>query len=359
MRQSDEILVLVDPQKKLDIESSASYLDDSRILANKTLVLLHPKGKDHPKGTHEFIEKTKCQYHYHIREARKEDLQRLGRHLLDQQIGLVLAGGGARGMAHLGVWRAIKELEIPVDCIGGTSMGAFLGGVMAQDIDTKELHEIVKGIAYSKPSRDINPVPYLSIIRGKNLNKVLKQHYLSYEIEDCIIPFYCISTDLTEVAPFVHHRGNMFKAIRASGSLPGIVPPVPIEGHWHVDGGIIDNFPVREMIRKTIKTIIGVSFNLGDNPSTQHMEIPNMKKQILHGLFKTKDEYNLPSIIEMVMLSTTANSQSRQNQAEKMVDVLIRPDVSEFGLLEWTAFEKVVESGYNAAMEALSSFKHN
>jgi NTE family protein len=256
-------------------------------------------------------------------------------------------------MAHLGVWKAIRELNIHIDAIGGTSMGAFLGGVMAFDWDFERIYEICKEIAHSRPSSDFNPIPYASLIRGGNLDKTLKKYYLEHDIEDCIIPFYCISTNLTTVSQHIHSHGNMFKAIRASGSLPGIVPPVPIKNHWHVDGGIIENFPVEHMVEMGMKKIIGVSFDPGTNPSTVHSDIPGLKSQILNGLFKTTPELQIPSVIETVMLSTTANSQSRQKKSEAMVDTLVVPDVSQYGLLEWKSFDKVVEVGYESAMREM------
>jgi NTE family protein len=353
-RQADEIFVITDGEGRM-----SSYIIDKvkrRHLALAIMSLvLRPLTSDSKFKIKEITGGQLFDYHFQIRPDQAGDIGRLSRHIFDQSVGLVLAGGGARAMSHLGVWKAIKEVGLPVDRIGGTSMGAFLGGLMAMDYGPETIFEIVKEIAYSRPSRDLNPVPYASIIRGKNLDKVLKKYYKGQNIEDCVIPFYCVSTDLTKVGPAYHREGDMFTAIRASGSLPGIVPPVPIGGHWHVDGAIVDNFPIEEMINWGVQTIIGVSFDHEDSHETSYTEIPSLQDQLLNGLFGSKEELSIPSIIEAIMISTTAYSLSRQIESEGQVDVLIKPEVSEFGLLEWKAFVKVVESGYVKAMKAFDS----
>ena len=353
-RQADEIFLIAAGGRKLTGHLLDRLKGRHRALAITSLVLKLEEDSVDVK-VNEITGGLLFDYYFRIRPDQAGDVTRLGRHIFDQSVGLVLAGGGARAMSHLGVWKAIKEVGLPIDRIGGTSMGAFLGGLMAMDYDPKDIFEIVKEIAYSRPSRDLNPVPYASIIRGKNLDKVLKKYYKGLNIEDCVIPFYCVSTDLTQVGPAYHRSGDMFTAIRASGSLPGIVPPVPIAGHWHVDGGIVDNFPVDEMITWGAQKIIGVSFDQEDSVETGHTDIPSLQQQVVNGLFGSNEELSIPSIIETIMLSTTAYSHTRQIGAEDQVDLLIKPDVSDFGLLEWKAFNKVVESGYKEAMRAFEN----
>lgn len=355
VRQADEIVIVANANQPIQLHLDTLVKEKKRSISSISVVLQYHERNEKPKNTHSRIEHLHPNFHFHLRTGVRKDVERLNRHLTDTSIGLVLAGGGARGMAHVGVWRALRELDIPVDKVCGTSMGAFLGGIMAFDLDARSIYEIVQEIAYSKPSSDINPIPYVSVIRGKNLDRVLKKYYEGKFIEDCVLPFFCISTDLTNIQAATHFTGDMFKAIRASGSLPGIVPPVPIEKCWHVDGGIIENFPVQQMIEWHADKIIGVSFDQGSNPGSGHKDIPTLKSQLLHGLLKRDEAMQIPSIMEAVMLSTTANSQSRQQQSEALVDVLIRPDVGQYGMLEWKAFEKVVEAGYNAAISRLTS----
>ena len=352
LRQADEILIVLDTRDSVSREAREFVLMDEEMQAYISVVLLQSHG-DLPQYSSVFFQDRTPESHFHLREHSEKDYRRIIRHLTDETTGLVLAGGGARGMAHLGVWKAIRELDLQIDMIGGTSMGAFMGGVMSFDWDFDKIYEICKEIAHSRPSSDFNPIPYVSLIRGSNLDRILKKYYLHHDIEDCIIPFYCISTNLTKVSQHVHTHGNMFKAIRASGSLPGVVPPVPIDQNWHVDGGIIENFPVEYMVERGIKKIIGVSFDPGTNPSTTLTEIPGFRRQITNGLLKSDPEQRIPSVIETVMLSTTAYSQSRQQRSEQLADILITPDVSQYGLLEWKAFEAVVAAGYEVAIREL------
>lgn len=357
VRQADEIVILIRDPESINENFIGQILPFRSSVIDKTLLILHGDSADIPTGTSRYFEKAEFDFHFHLREGRDEDMNRFKRHLRDEQTGLVLAGGGARGIAHVGVWKALQELHVPVDWIGGTSMGAFLGGVMALGKDFETIYEIVKEICLSNPSSDYNPVPYASLIHGKNLDRILQKHYKAYDILDCPTSFFCISTDITNMRPAVHRRGNMYRAIRASGSLPAIVPPVPINNNWHVDGGIVDNFPVQDMIDVGAQKIIGVSFESGNNDRTSSIDIPSFWTQIKYGLFNRNQSLNIPTIFDTIMLSTTANSAQKQRSSEKKVDTLITPDVGNFGLLEWTAYDKVIKAGYEATMEAFESLK--
>ncbi|MBT8230163.1 MAG: patatin-like phospholipase family protein, partial [Bacteroidia bacterium] len=270
--QADELLILFEAGNggSLNIDD----LFSKETLAQSSVVILHPAQSRLPSNTNELTGDLTPDNIFHIRKGNSRDFRRLMRHLNQETTGLVLAGGGARGMAHLGVWKAIKEAELEIDMIGGVSMGAFLGGVMGFDWEFEMIYDICKEISVSKPSSDYNPVPYASFIRGVNLDRILKKYYLANDIEDCWIPFYCISSDLYNLRPCVHKSGNMFKAIRASGSLPGIVPPIPVDGRWLYDGGVFNNFPVDIMVRSGIQKIIGVSFLSIEESNTLHEDIP-------------------------------------------------------------------------------------
>lgn len=357
IRQADEILIVTDGQNPIPVNWAKRLLRKKNKLVVTSLMVLHSSNPSESLPVRSLIHEHPVNRIFHIRGQSNNDIGRWKRHLFDQGVGLVLAGGGARAMAHLGVYRALKENNIPIDRVNGTSMGALVGGLMALDKDPDEIYAVIKEICGSRPSRDFNPVPYSSVIRGKNLDRILMRYYGNKNIEDCPIPFACVSTNLTKAQADIHTYGDMFSAIRASGSLPGVVPPVPIQNSWHVDGGIVDNFPVDEMIRYGVNTIIGVSFESGNNPSARYSHIPTLKDQFLHGFLSRDETLRLPSIIETVMLSSTAHSTSRQLSMEKKVDYLIQPKVSEIGLLEWTGFERAVQQGYEKASRILPSIR--
>ncbi|MBT8229528.1 MAG: hypothetical protein KJO50_04660, partial [Bacteroidia bacterium] len=118
-----------------------------------------------------------------------------------------------------------------------------------------------------------------------------------------------------------------------------------------------NNFPVDIMVRSGIQKIIGVSFLSIEESNTLHEDIPTVRDQFRYGVLKSKPEYRIPSMVETIMQSTVANSYQKQKQAEKKVDFLIAPDVSEYGLLDWKAFKKVVDIGYREAIKVIEGME--
>src|SRR5690606_28931313 len=144
---------------------------------------------------------------------------------------MVFAGGGARGFAHLGVVRAFREAGIPIDMTGGTSMGAIIGAGISCEWSTEHfldrLHQL---FAMSSPVRDYT-LPLVSIVRGRLVARRLQSAFGEIDIEHMWRPFFCVSSDLTLGRPRVHRAGRLWRALRASSALPGILPPVIADGH--------------------------------------------------------------------------------------------------------------------------------
>lgn len=358
IRQADEILLIADasvPPALTQIENILLSGESKLSVARQTLVLLQPPGKTMPSGTAQWLKNRNIGFIAHIRhEQNQRDFERLGRYLTDQLTGLVLAGGGAKGFAHIGVWKALQEANIPVDFIGGTSMGAMVGGLMAFDLDAEKVHAICREIAFSPLKRDFNLVPVISLFKGKILDRVLQKYYLHHDIEDCPIPYYCVSSNLTQAHPEVHQRGNMFVAIRASGAIPAVVPPVIFKKNLLIDGGVFNNFPTDVMIDIGAHFIIGVDFFVGQNQEINLNKIPSSWSAISSMWLGGEHAKNLPSLVRTIIQTTTLYSDYQQKHNIDKTDVYINPDVSKFGMLEWREYEKIVQKGYEKAVEVLN-----
>lgn len=186
---------------------------------------------------------------------------RLGRRILGRSIGIVLGGGGARGLAHLGIFKAFKEAGIQVDIIGGTSMGAFVGGLVAREglNNYPRTLQLVGKFCNAMSSKwrqalDLT-YPATSWFTGHAFNRALWKLFEFSGIEDFSIPFFATTTDLTRSGLQVHRTGPAWKYIRASMSLSGFLPPVcdARDGTLLVDGGYLANVPI-EMMQKGILT---------------------------------------------------------------------------------------------------------
>src|SRR5512133_3038585 len=192
------------------------------------------------------------------------------------RIGLVLSGGGARGLAHVGVIQVLEEMKIPISCIAGTSMGAIVGGLYASGMSPAEMETLVTGMAWNEAFKDKPPPSELTfrrkrdaadylinfdlgyrdgkftipkgLLQGQNLNLMLKSLLLRKEGVDDFdalnIPFRAIATDIETGDAVVLQKGELVKAIRASMSIPGVFAPVEIDGRILVDGGVANNVPI-------------------------------------------------------------------------------------------------------------------
>jgi NTE family protein len=358
IRQADEVLLLADAGRSPEWTETESDLFQgmtSALHTRKVLVLIHPAGIQQPNNTGIWLQKrSHVQKHWHLRQDKlQDDLARLTRDLTGSSTGLVLSGGGAKGFAHIGVWRALKEAGINIDYIGATSMGAFIGGILALDADYLEVERVCREVARSRPSRDFHLFPVISLLKGKILDQVLQKHYGPFDMEDCLRPFFCISSNLTRAHPVIHHRGNMFKAIRSSGSLPGIVPPVVFDNSLLVDGGVFNNFPVDVMADLGVSRIIGVDLMANTESSYDVEDMPSNWEVIRRRWLSRKPPYRVPTIIDTIMETTTLFSTFKHKQARALTDICINPNVSRFGLMEWTAFDAIVEEGYREASKVL------
>ena len=185
--------------------------------------------------------------YHHLRADRPGDVARLARMITGTGCGLVLGGGGARGLAHLGVIRALEEAGVPIDVVGGTSMGAIMAGLYALGLATRS------GWRGSPPSpaigrRLVTPtLPLIALSAGRYLDRILSENLGSAPIEDLPLRFFCISANLNRAEEVIHERGPLWPAVRASLSLPGIFPPVYSGGDLLIDGSAVDNVPVDVM----------------------------------------------------------------------------------------------------------------
>eukprot|EP00324_Dicrateria_rotunda_P011038 CAMPEP_0206181442 /NCGR_PEP_ID=MMETSP1474-20131121/68745_1 /ASSEMBLY_ACC=CAM_ASM_001110 /TAXON_ID=97495 /ORGANISM="Imantonia sp., Strain RCC918" /LENGTH=232 /DNA_ID=CAMNT_0053595573 /DNA_START=614 /DNA_END=1308 /DNA_ORIENTATION=- len=193
----------------------------------------------------------------------KDDVARLARILTGTAIGLVLGGGGARGCSHVGVIQALEENGIPIDMVGGTSMGSLVGALYARDPDYIHVYTKAKVVAKKMSNRWSQALdltyPRVSFFTGAGLNEVLYESMKKTRIEDLTLNYFAISTDITNSKMVVHREGLLWRYVRASMSLVGFVPPLcDDDGSYLVDGGYINNLPADVMSELGINTIIAV-----------------------------------------------------------------------------------------------------
>jgi predicted acylesterase/phospholipase RssA/CRP-like cAMP-binding protein len=212
--------------------------------ARRSLILVHEGGGRPASVGGRWLGGRPIDEIYHVRRGVAGDMPRLARILSGRALGLVLGGGGSRGFAHLGVFRALDELGVPIDLVGGSSIGSVMATLPAMDVPIGEMIPLVE--RQFAGLLDYTP-PLVSIIAGRRVTKSMRQIYGDLAIEDLWLPYFCISASLTRSLPVVHRRGDLVTALRASVAIPGVFPPVPYDGELLIDGGVLNNLPGDEM----------------------------------------------------------------------------------------------------------------
>lgn len=290
------------------------------------------------------------------------DFARLARRLCGMSIGLVLGGGGARGCAHLGVIRALTERGIPIDMVGGTSIGSLVGGLYAREAEMVSTFGRAKRFAGRMASlwrfaSDLT-YPVVSYTTGHEFNRGVFKAIQETHIEDMWIPFFCNTTNITWSRMEVHTSGYAWRYIRGSMTLAGLIPPLVDEGNMLVDGGYVDNLPVTVMLAMGARSVFAVDVGSIDDTS------PRAYGDTLSGWWVLLNRWNpwsdagkIPSIPDIQGRLTYVSSVKTLEEAKKVKGCFyMRMPVEEFGTLAFGRFDMIYEKGYKAAVELLDGW---
>jgi len=315
------------------------------------LVLIQPPERDPPTGSEVWFDAIRPARLFHMRRGGGEDVRRMARVLAGRSVGLVLSGGGARAYAHVGAVRALRERGVPLDFVAGVSMGAIVAAGVAMGWDDDELAaRIRKAFVSSSPLDDI-AFPMIAMTRGEKVRERLTEHFDDRAIADLWRPFFCVSTNLTTGGYEVHRTGLVREALRASISLPGVLPPVTVGNNVLVDGAVVKNFPADMMRAFQMGPVVGVDISRGRSIDAADVQPP-------HSIWRwlvSGDWRRGPPIVSVLMRSATIHAASDLAIAHEATDLLILPDVDKIEIRDWKAFDPAVEAGYRAANEALDA----
>ncbi|MCH8495895.1 MAG: patatin-like phospholipase family protein [Balneolales bacterium] len=268
------------------------------------------------------------------------------------RIGLVLSGGGAKGLAHISVLKLLEEVNMPIDFIGGTSMGSIIGGLYAIGYTADEIEQIVLDENWARlfddrTNRRIIPIEekqwdgkYMinlpvnnfriglptGVIGGQQISKMLSRltaHvHGTTDFNDFPIPFVAIATNLVDGEPLILREGNLNEVLRASMSIPTVFSPTELNGIMTIDGGLARNFPVVDVLE------MGADYIIGINASTSTNE-PDSSKNSLVSVLNQAVFYHI--------------AQTTRNQA-RLVDFMIQPEIGDFGMMDFDDVDKILAS---------------
>lgn len=313
------------------------------------LILMQPADAVRPHGSEAWLDATAATRIFHIRRGTTPDFQRMARVLTGQSVGLVLSGGGARAYAHVGAIKALRERNVPIDFVGGSSMGAIVGAGLAMGWSETEMDaRLHEAFVDTSPLDDI-ALPLLAMTHGVKVSARLAQHFDETQIADLWLPFFCLSSNLTTGVYQVHRRGLLRHALRASIALPGVMPPATDGEHVLVDGAVMKNFPADIMRAVHLGPIVGVDVTTSRSITAKDVARPSsVWRWIRSGQWRLG-----PPIVSLLMRTATVSTGRDLAAAREATDILIQPDVSKIEIRDWGAYDEAVEAGYRATLAAL------
>jgi NTE family protein len=314
------------------------------------LVLVQPKSRRAPRGSQAWVDALKPTRIFHLHQENAADIRRLARVLTGQSVGLVLSGGGARAYAHIGAIKALRERGVPIDFVGGVSMGAIIGAGLAMGWDEAEMEARIRDAFVATSPLDDIALPLLAMTRGEKVRERLAKHFGDTQMADLWLPFFCVSSNLTTGSYEVHRSGPLRHALRASISLPGVLPPATTaDDNVLVDGAVMKNFPADLMRLAHLGPIVGVDVSRGRSITADDVARPeSVWRWIRSGQWRKG-----PPIVSLLMRAATVSTGRDLEAAREATDVLITPDLTGVEIRDWSAFEPAVEAGYRATIEAL------
>jgi NTE family protein len=285
--------------------------------------------------------------------------------LRKKKIGLVLGGGGARGLAHVGVINVLQREGIPIHYVAGSSMGALIGGVFAQHPESnvldKKVRSFLKGPRFRKlgvnnfkkkaekdPDDVLRQLTHrvrrqliinlaanrLALLKAERLTIAITSLLENSLIEDCKLPFACVASDLHTGETVVFKSGRIRPAIEGSSAIPGFIPPVKHNGHILIDGAVSNNFPVNVVRDMGANFVIAIDTSLNFN-----------------------EDVKVDNIIDLVIRSAQITVRHLDEQLRKQADYVINANI---GTVHWSEFNRVdelIQKGEEAAEKAIPELK--
>lgn len=251
---------------------------------------------------------------------------------------LVLGGGGARGFAHIGVLKALREANVHIDMVVGTSIGALVGALYCAGVPIEKIEDVGRKTKWE----DITNIGYISMFKMIVSDKLLSTEKLEKYVRNNIgdlqffqldIPFACVATDISTGEKIIFKEGNVAVAARASATVPGICAPVEYAQRYLVDGGLVENIPVSvaKLFNPDIIITVAVSADI------------------------TKNSFN--NVFSTLFQAIYIQGQKTDEMNLSMSDIVIKPKVNDVSAIDLNKSSKCIEAGFLAGKESISKIK--
>jgi predicted acylesterase/phospholipase RssA/CRP-like cAMP-binding protein len=363
LRQADQVVFVATPSPSTLPGTLERRLRDEPGFEYKRqhLVVAYPAGTPRPHSTlpwrkeREAIERV-----LPLRLGAAEDAARLGRLLMGRAVGVVLGGGGARGFAHLGVLRALHEAGIPVDLMGGNSMGALIASqyVLGHSLDDIRQRVLDFAAGGERPT-----LPVVSLLSGRRMERDIRRLCDGATVDGVWLPFFTAACNLSRASTSVLAHGPMWRAVLASNSPAGLLPPVLFDGDLLVDGAILDNVPV-EAMRQRLGAALerrrgnGIVIAI-DVDAREPLSVPTTQAH-LRPMDKLMASFGrgepLPGIADILYRAGHMGGLMQRNKTIAMSDFYLEPPVSDFSLMAYKRAPEIIERAYVHAQTTIAGW---
>lgn len=254
------------------------------------------------------------------------------------RVGLVLGGGGARGLAHIGVLKILREENIPIDVIAGTSVGALIGGLYAAGVSVEKLERLIEDIGWEKITNLSAEAVVKLLVAEKLLSTEKMEKYVALQIgnkrfDELKIPFACVATDLKTGEKIIFREGLVAPAVRASATIPGVFQPVEYRQRYLVDGGLVDNLPVE--VAKILGADIIIAVSVGADFT----------------------QYSTANVLLTLNQAIYIQGEVLVQEQLKKANLVIRPQVKDVTAIELWRARECIDAGVTATRKILPQIK--
>jgi len=331
-------------------------------MKRRHLVVLHPADAIYPTERGHWLNGRDVERYYPTRRGHAGDYDRLARFITGTAVGIVLGGGGARGFAHLGVLRALQGAGVPIDLIGGNSMGALIGAQYACDIPLEQIRDQTQKFA---AGGEYPTFPLISLVSGQRVRRDLIKMFGDLQVEGLWRPYFAAACNLTKGCTTVQDSGPLWRAVLASNSPAGLFPPVPVNGDLLVDGAILENVPVAAMRmrlgspqerRRGNGTIIAVDVDVLEALNVPTDTARLSLWQTMKGVMLPKSARS-PTIGQIMYRAGHIGGMNQRGYTIGQADHYLEPPVSHFSMMGYRNAAEIGEVGYRYTMEQISKWK--
>ena len=358
-RQADQLLIVGDATEAAPEPSTLErFAFDIHPVSARRLVLIHAARKP-ISGTSRWLNAWAVAMHHHLVAEDSAGYDRLARFVSGNARGFVACGGGALCAAHVGVYKAFLEANIGFDVFGGTSGGGAMAAAFAMGASSDEVSARTAAIFLEARALKRLTWPRYSLLDHTVFDRALKTHYGDAEIEDLWSGYFAVSTCLASNSLFLITRGPVWKAVRATSSIPGLLPPVYCEdGRVLVDGSLLDNVPVKSMraLKSGPNVVIGLGSDEMRGDTVDYAALPS-RGQLLRQMLNPFARRRLPRApgVATVLLRSLMVRRERLSDSLERDDLLITPPLpDDVSVMDWHRHGELADRAYDHTAKVIA-----